>query len=447
MVITLGIITVVGISSMWVFTENTLKEGFEGIELEVMKNTVLWGVDDLYDYGLVMDSSTAPIAAWDDMYNYMAKGNQSFIDEIFSDNVLKRNEFNLVAIYSNTGDVLYGKFYDYNTDTLLNFPTIFNQKSTYEALSNFDPDTNSVVGIMNYQNHLLVIASRPILNTAETAPSRGILVLGLIFSDKEIESIHEITGLPLNYRTSESQAIPQDIRSELTTENPFTYRLSLDTITGYYAVADIFGNPAAIISISQPREVYQAAQEIRRGFLSIIIGIGFLLGTIAIVYADRTIFRRVIRLSDEISEITKVDDLSARVHTTRGDDEINLLTTKVNEMLQRLEESRAIEKQQQETVDQLREDSAKEIFEAAKKISYLVNNELERPLRSMKQVAYNLREENNKELADILESSIKYSEATLIELANLSNLGEPKRTISDLNEVVDAAISNIEPAI
>jgi len=177
------------------------------------------------------------------------------------------------------------------------------------------------------------------------------------------------------------------------------------------------------------------------------MGIGFLLAIIAIVYADQTIIRKIIHLTNEVSEINQVDDLSARVNVVEGNNELSSLTQKINEMLAKLETSRNTENRQREAMEKLREESTLEIFEAAKKISYLVHNELERPLRSMKQVAYTLREEGKEDLAEMLESSIKYNEATLFELSSLTNLGEPKRTVTDLNEVVDGAIANIDPKV
>jgi signal transduction histidine kinase len=444
MVLALAVIAVIGVSGMWIFTDWTLRIGFEEIEVQVIEGTVLWGVDDLYDFAFIIDSAITPIAAWDDMYDYVETRDQSFVDEIFSDIVLTRNQFNLVVIYADSGELIYGRYYDYQSDTELGIPSIFRQDSTYETLRKYDPETNSVIGVISNQGQPIIISSRPIVDTSETAPSRGTLVVGFDFSETGIEHIQELTGLPLEYYEVESDNLPAGLISELTSESPFSYRITKDTVRGFYLVEDIFGAPALVVSVAQPREVYMAGEQVRREFLSVILGIGFLLGTVAIVYADRIILHRVTRLSDEISEITEIDDLIVSVENSGGNDEISLLTERINEMLQRLDESRAIEKKQQEEMDKLREENTKEIFETAKKISYLVNTELERPLRSMKQVAYNLREENNKELSEILESSIKYSEATLIELASLSNLGEPKRTISDLNEVVEAAIANVE---
>ncbi|TFH18532.1 hypothetical protein E4H04_03125 [Candidatus Bathyarchaeota archaeon] len=110
---------------MWIFTDWTLRIGFEEIEVQVIEGTVLWGVDDLYDFAFIIDSSIAPIAAWDGMYDYVETRDPSFVDEIFSDVVLTRNEFNLVVIYADSGELIYGRYYDYQSDTEYNIPSIF----------------------------------------------------------------------------------------------------------------------------------------------------------------------------------------------------------------------------------------------------------------------------------------------------------------------------------
>ena len=374
------------------------------MEVHMLEGTVLWGVDDLVDLSLIVDSSAAPIAAWDDMYDYVETPDPGFVEELFPDDVFTRNEFNLVAIYSETGELIYSKYYDYNTDSEKSTPQILLEPETFETLSNQDLTETGVMGLIINDDQPIIVSGRPILDTSESMPSRGILVIGFDFSEEYVEMIQEYTELPLEYHTFNNPEITDEIKSSLTLENPFTYETTKDTIKGYYLVEDIFGDPALIVSVSQTREVYLAGQEVRREFLAVIMGIGFLLAIIAIVYADQTIIRKIIHLTNEVSEINQVDDLSARVNVVEGNNELSSLTQKINEMLEKLETSRNTENRQREAMEKLREESTLEIFEAAKKISYLVHNELERPLRSMKQVAYTLREEGKEDLAEMLES-------------------------------------------
>ena len=447
MLLLLLLMTAVGTVGMWTFTNRALELGFEEMEVSILEGTVLWGVDDIVDLALIVDSSAAPIAAWDDMYEYVETRDPAFVEETFPDNVFSRNKFNLVAIYNYAGELIYAKYYDYNSETEKSIPQVLYESETFEVLSNQELTETGVIGLIVYDDQPIIVSGRPILDTSESMPSRGILVIGFDFSDDYVEMIQGYTELPLEYYTLNTQEIPTEIKSSLTLENPFTYETEKTKITGYYLIEDLFGEPALIVSIAQPREVYLAGQEVRREFLAVIMGIGFLLAVIVIVYADQTIIHRITQLTNEVSKINQMDDLSARVNIVEGDNEISSLTHRVNDMLGKLEESRKTENKQREAMEKFREESTLEIFEAAKKISYLVQNELERPLRSMKQVAYSLREEGKEDLAEMLESSVKYNEATLLELSSLTNLGEPKRTVSDLNEVVDAAIANIEPKV
>jgi len=110
MLLLLMFMTAIGTGSMWVFTNRALELGFEEMEVHMLEGTVLWGVDDLVDLSLIVDSSAAPIAAWDDMYDYVETRDPGFVEELFPDNVFIRNEFNLVAIYSETGELIYSKY-------------------------------------------------------------------------------------------------------------------------------------------------------------------------------------------------------------------------------------------------------------------------------------------------------------------------------------------------
>ena len=120
---------------------------------------------------------------------------------------------------------------------------------------------------------------------------------------------------------------------------------------------DLFGEPTLIVSVAQPREVYLAGQDVRREFLAVIMGIGFLLAILAIVYADQTFLRRITQLTNEVSEINQVNDLSARVNVVKGDNELSELTQRVNDMLEKLEKSRKTENRQREAMEKLREET------------------------------------------------------------------------------------------
>ncbi len=447
MLIALTAFAFIGTLGMWIFTNWSLKLGFEEIEVEFTEETVLWGVDELYDLAVIMDSVVTPLAAWDDLYEYLEHRDQGFVDDLFSDSVLERNEFNLVIIYSKSGEIIYWKYYDYLSNKTMELPPLFREESSISALQDYSPETGSTIGVVMNRNQPIILSSRPITDTSEIAPSRGTLVIGFDFTKQDIALVQEYTGLPIEYYPLDSGYIPSGIKSNISPEKPFQYTISKDTIIGYYLIEDLFHDPALIVRLSQPRTIYQTGQDVRREFLSVIMGLGVLLVIFVIVYVDRTILVKVVKLSDDVTAIAEMDDLSARVEESESSDELGVLTRRVNEMLQRLQDSRDIEQKQQKEMDKLREESTKEIFEAAKKVSYLVNTELERPLRSMKQVAYHLREEDNVALAEILENSIKHSEKTLIELASLSNLGEPNRTITDLNEVIEAAITNVSPKV
>jgi len=132
MLLLLMLMTTIGTLGMWTFTNRALELGFDEMEVHMLEGTVLWGVDDLVDLSLIVDSSAAPIAAWDDMYDYVETPDPGFVEELFPDNVFTRNEFNLVAIYSETGELIYSKYYDYNTDSEKSTPQILLEPETLD---------------------------------------------------------------------------------------------------------------------------------------------------------------------------------------------------------------------------------------------------------------------------------------------------------------------------
>ena len=192
MLFVLVLMTAIGTVGMWTFTNRALELGFEEMEVSILEGTVLWGVDDLVDLALIVDSSAAPIAAWDDMYEYVETGDPAFVEALFPDNVFSRNEFNLVAIYSENGELIYAKYYDYNAGTEKSIPQILLEPETFEILSNQELKETGVMGLIINNDQAMIVSSRPILDTSESMPSRGILVIGFDFSEEYVEMIQEL---------------------------------------------------------------------------------------------------------------------------------------------------------------------------------------------------------------------------------------------------------------
>jgi hypothetical protein len=95
----------------------------------------------------------------------------------------------------------------------------------------------------------------------------------------------------------------------------------------------------------------------------------------------------------------------------------------VNKLLGSLEESLEKELSQRDLTEEIRKNHYSDLIDSVKNISDLLNYEIVRPLNSLRNVAFVLREEENIQLAEIIESSLKNADRSLYELSNLTFMG------------------------
>jgi len=168
-----------------------------------------------------------------------------------------------------------------------------------------------------------------------------------------------------------------------------------------------------------------------------VFGIVFIF--IAQYLTDRLVLSRLSELSDNLEEMVENTDLSMRL-PHEGTDEIGLVSSNVNKLLGSLEEAREKEISQRDLTEEIRKNHYSDLIDSVKNISDLLNYEIVRPLNSLRNVAYVLREEDNIQLAEIIESSLSNADKSLHKLSQLTFMGELRRTVTDVNEIINSAI-------
>ena len=97
--------------------------------------------------------------------------------------------------------------------------------------------------------------------------------MGRYLDSKEIKQLSQITKLPLVFSRFDNKALPQDVQiafQSLSSEHPVFFRLlNEESIAGYGLIKDIYGKPALIAHIKEPRTIYQQGREAVKYFLMI----------------------------------------------------------------------------------------------------------------------------------------------------------------------------------
>ncbi|HAT14249.1 MAG TPA: histidine kinase, partial [Microcoleaceae bacterium UBA11344] len=243
-----------------------------------------------------------------------------------------------IAVFVNTsGKIVYGTGLDTKKLQLTPVPEALKQHiSLNDPLLQHPNAESSLAGIMLLPSGPVLITSRPIVTTKGTGPIRGTLVFGRNLDAAGIAKLSKITRLPVIVHSMNEPQLPdefQKVRAQLSANKPILVRaLSEDAIAGYALLNDIYNQPALILRVDIPREIYRQGQiSLQYLLVSVILaGIGFIGCTLLLL--EHLVLFRLSSLAKGVNCVSASHDLSLRLSVT-GEDELSDLAYTINGML------------------------------------------------------------------------------------------------------------------
>ena len=282
-------------------------------------------------------------APWDDTYQFVQDGNAEFIASNLEASTLVNLGVNFIIFVDPAGQIVYSKAVDLSSETETPIPTGLEQYATGEGLlARHTSETSSIAGILVLPEHPTLIASQPILTSQKEGPIAGSLIMGRYLSSEEVQKLSEVTDLSLELHRVDESALPADFeaaQSSLSVEQTSLVRvLDSKTVAAYMLLTDIYGSPASVLRVDEPREIYAQGQETAHNILYLLLGLGLLFSVLFIFEIDRLILSRLRRLSTSVEAVGKSRNLSERV-SVGGKDELTAVAEAINRTLASLEQS------------------------------------------------------------------------------------------------------------
>ncbi|MEG4332448.1 PAS domain S-box protein [Microcoleus sp. AT9_A2] len=283
------------------------------------------------------NSRFADWSAWDDTYDFIQNRNSEFIDSNLIPEGLANIRVNIAVFVNTSGKIVYGTGLDSEKLKLTPVPEALKQRiSLSDPLLQHPNAKSSLAGIMLLPSGPILITSRPILTTKSTGPIRGTLIFGRNLDATGIAKVSKITRLPLIVHSVNEARLPADfqqVREKLSEKKSILVRpLSEESIAGYALIRDIYNQPALLLRVDIPREIY------RQGQISLL----YLLGSVALVgvglvgctllLLERLVLSRLSGLAKAVKRVSSSQDLSVRLPVT-GEDELSDLAHTINGML------------------------------------------------------------------------------------------------------------------
>lgn len=289
------------------------------------------------------DQRFADWAAWDDTYQFVQDRNQAYIESNLVPEGFADIRLNLGLIVNSAGEVVYGTGFDSQSNRFTPVPeTVQKHLVLGDRLLQHPNVNSSLSGILIVPQGAMLISSRPILTSERKGPIQGTLIAGRLLDEVAVARLSKITHLPIDLRTANDSNMPSDLqeaRAALSVQNPFFFQKRVDgAIDGYTLINDIYDQPAVLLHVELPGDIHKQGQRSVLWLIGVVILTGLIFGAVTLLLLQRLVISRVDQLSANVRRIGAKRDFSLRAHVS-GRDELLMLATDVNTMLEALEES------------------------------------------------------------------------------------------------------------
>ena len=316
---------------------------FEKLEEQDTRQNLERALSALSDDLSTLDHTTGDYSSWNRTYDFAVHPDPEYAQSELPDGMLIRYRINAVLIFNSSGRLLVSKGFDLKTGQVTPVLQSLLEHLSYRAELLHHVDTrSSIAGTLLLPEGAMLVASRPILTADGKGPIHGTLIMGRYLDWHEVNSLAEITHLPLTLYRFDDPRIPADLeaaKKSLSSRVPTLIRpLNVDSIGAYLLIEDIYGKPALILNVNLPREIYRQGRASLLQLVLSLLASGFVFVSVTLFLFEKTLLSRVIGLSSDVTDIGARGDLSARV-SLAGQDELSNLGGAINRMLEALERS------------------------------------------------------------------------------------------------------------
>ncbi|MFX4262031.1 CHASE4 domain-containing protein [Pelotomaculum propionicicum] len=283
-------------------------------------------------------------SAWDDTYDFIEDVNNEYIERNLLDESISAIKINYIVYINSTGQVVFSKGIDINNDNEpLAVPnSLLEHFHINDPILKHSDPTSGIAGVILLPEGPMLIASRPIVTSNFGGPVRGTLIMGRYLDANEISYLSGQTHLSVTVHQLNDPEVPPDMSlamdnlSEEITE--YVRPLDKETIAGYAMINDIYGDPALLLRIDWPRDVYKQGETSVAYFVFSLVLAGTICLYVILLLLRKMVLSRLEMISDSVIAIGDRSDLSARLQVT-GKDELSGLAAAINGMLANLEQT------------------------------------------------------------------------------------------------------------
>jgi|GEM_PF-6967959 len=273
-------------------------------------------------------------ATWDDTYRFVNDRNEQFIKSCLPETAFEAANLNLIYFYNTSGQKVWGKVTGLPPENIAEIIAFMEKRvnKQHHVLQN-DNIESKVEGLLVTNAGVLIVSSAPIITSEGKGPIRGHLIMGRFVSEDLIANLQDQTSVMFDLNTTNSayKLYPQ-LADHTFTKKTFWIDYNKDVINIYSTIKDISGQPLLLIKVDVSPDIITRGKTTAKMFMIQMFLTGSLIVILIYILLHKIILSRLKNMGQTILKITE-----EKIWTTNililGNDELNLLANKINEML------------------------------------------------------------------------------------------------------------------
>jgi signal transduction histidine kinase len=353
-----------------------------------------------------ISSKVSDWASWDDTYTFVQYRNESYIDSNLVDSTFVTLRLNLMMLINCTGQIVYSKAFNLSNATEAPVPQGMTEElAANPVLWNFSDVENKTEGVLMLPQQSLIFSSKPILTSEDAGPIMGAFIMARYIGTEEITFLSDTVRFPITVCSFNEQNLQNDFQaahsSLLNNGSPYVRPLNADLVGGYALINDVFSNPAIMLRIELPRDIYKQGVATVNYFTGLILAICAIFGAAMMILLQQGILSPLSKLTKSVKEMGTREHASRSVSRFANDETVILEESIKNAISQRLA--------------------------AIEELAGMVGHDLRNPLTSINGAAYYLKtkyeskiDERGKEMLKVIEDDVVYSNKIVNDLLEYS---------------------------
>lgn len=295
---------------------------------------------------------------WDDCYDFINYKNKKFGDENFVFTSFSALKIDVIALWDTQYKFMIGKRFDLATEKEEEFPQELDGYVQKKFKANNVKPSKATTEYIKTPHGLMVWSVVGVTNTASDKPLGGALVMGRMIDKDFVEKIHSVSQLDVEILELDQATKDPEVRDALkglanNKDNLFTLKPNEHNLISFSFLKNKAQEPIGLIKSPRIRSVYQLGKNTTYTIISGLALVGVLMLIFLYFLSNRLIISRLLRLKNELEEITQSKVFRSEV-TTGADDEIGYVSRQINNMFKVINEAQhGLEEKVQERTESL----------------------------------------------------------------------------------------------